>query len=787
MEVFGLTFTLWELLRTLLLLFVISVIYDWVQNILWKWKYNVKGYFPLPILGTLPFQLSNPTPDGERSRINRFGKIYGGSLGMTNIINVFDLDILKKILVKDHADFQNRFTLPGVYEPPPSDATLPALKDSEWKRVRSILTPSFSAAKLKMMTTNINQVSEILAQGLLENARSRSTIDPKDIYGCFTMDVIARTAFGIETNSYKNPDDPFIAHGKRVFSSLVFNPVIILMMIFPRLGPYLTRLLKYSMFFPTNSLEFFIDVSKQIIEQRKTDVTTDRVDLLQLMLNSEHDVHKSLSVKEIVSQSFIVFVAGYETTATLLTYASYVLATNPDVQNTLQEEIDKHIPMDCKEITYEKVMELPYLDQFVHETLRMYPPVTAMNRATSEDRDVQIDGYWFPKNTMISCNIYMIHHDDNNYPEPEKFIPERYDWVQNIRWKWKYNVKGYFPLPIIGTLPFALSNPTPDGERRRIERFGKIYGGSLGMVNLINVCDLDILKKILVKDHVEFQNRFTLTGVYEPPPSDATLLALKDAEWKRVRSILTPSFSAAKLKMMTSNINQVSEILIQDLLDNARSRSTIDPKNIFGCFTMDVIARTAFGIETNSYKNPDDPFIAHGKRVFSGPVFNPVIILMMIFPRLGPYLTRLLKYSIFFPTNSLEFFIDVSKQIIEQRKTDVTTDRVDLLQLMLNSEHDVHKRLTVHEIVSQSFIVFVAGYETTATLLTYASYVLATNPDVQNTLQEEIDEHIPGDCKEITYEKVMELPYLDQFVHETLRMYPPVTAKGRPFQYAKET
>ncbi|KAH3706709.1 hypothetical protein DPMN_066097, partial [Dreissena polymorpha] len=354
-----------------------SVIYDWVQNILWKWKYNVKGYFPLPILGTLPFQLSNPTPDGERSRINRFGKIYGGSLGMINIINVCDIDILKKILVKDHADFQNRFTLPGVYEPPPSDATLLALKDSEWKRVRSILTPSFSAAKLKMMTTNINHVSEILARGLLENARSRSTIDPKDIYGCFTMDVIARTAFGIETNSYKNPDDPFIAHGKRVFSSPVFNPVIILMMIFPRLGPFLTRLLKYSMFFPTNSLEFFIDVSKQIIEQRKTDITTGRVDLLQLMLNSEHDVHKSLSVNEIVSQSFIVFVAGYETTATLLTYASYVLATNPDVQNTLQEEIDRHIPRDCKEIIYEKVMELPYLDQFIHETLRMYPPVTA--------------------------------------------------------------------------------------------------------------------------------------------------------------------------------------------------------------------------------------------------------------------------------------------------------------------------------------------------------------------------------------------------------------------------
>lgn len=38
------------------------------------------------------------------------------------------------------------------------------------------------------------------------------------------------------------------------------------------------------------------------------------------------------------------------------------------------------------------------------------------------------------------------------------YVTCRYDWVQNILWRWKYNVKGYFPLPILGTIPFALSN-----------------------------------------------------------------------------------------------------------------------------------------------------------------------------------------------------------------------------------------------------------------------------------------------------------------------------------------
>ena len=65
-----------------------------------------------------------------------------------------------------------------------------------------------------------------------------------------------------------------------------------------------------------------------------------------------------------------------------------------------------------------------------------------------------------------------------------------------------------------------------------------------------------------------------------------------------------------------------------------------------------------------------------------------------------------------------------------------------------------------------------AGFETSSTALGFASYLLATNPDVQDKLVAEIDTVAPG-RDDVTYENLTKLTYLDWVISETLRMYPP--------------
>jgi cytochrome P450 family 13 len=91
---------------------------------------------------------------------------------------------------------------------------------------------------------------------------------------------------------------------------------------------------------------------------------------------------KTLNADETISNIFLFMVAGYETTSTALAYSTYVLATQPEIQNRLVEEIDQNNwDNNNEEDAYEQAANLSYLDLFVHEVLRMYPiTVKAMSR-----------------------------------------------------------------------------------------------------------------------------------------------------------------------------------------------------------------------------------------------------------------------------------------------------------------------------------------------------------------------------------------------------------------------
>ena len=83
---------------------------------------------------------------------------------------------------------------------------------------------------------------------------------------------------------------------------------------------------------------------------------------------------KKLSDTEVLAQSFVFLAAGYETSSTTLSFVCHHLATSPEIQDKLQQEIDNAWPDENQMLSYETVHELPYLDMVISEALRMYPP-----------------------------------------------------------------------------------------------------------------------------------------------------------------------------------------------------------------------------------------------------------------------------------------------------------------------------------------------------------------------------------------------------------------------------
>jgi len=71
---------------------------------------------------------------------------------------------------------------------------------------------------------------------------------------------------------------------------------------------------------------------------------------------------------DLAAQAVLFFLAGFDTASTLLCFATHLLATHPDVQSRLQEEIDMTLNNDGGNLTYEAVHGMKYLDMVVSGT-----------------------------------------------------------------------------------------------------------------------------------------------------------------------------------------------------------------------------------------------------------------------------------------------------------------------------------------------------------------------------------------------------------------------------------
>lgn len=112
--------------------------------------------------------------------------------------------------------------------------------------------------------------------------------------------------------------------------------------------------------------------------------------------------------EEIISNSGVLLVGGSETTATLLSGATYQLLANPTVLKKLQLEVRGAFKND-KEMTLLSVGNpglLPYMEAVLTESLRMYPPIPAsLPRMTGPDGEI-IDGLFVPANVCWLCRRY---------------------------------------------------------------------------------------------------------------------------------------------------------------------------------------------------------------------------------------------------------------------------------------------------------------------------------------------------------------------------------------------
>nr|AHL88979.1 cytochrome p450 3044A1 [Brachionus koreanus] len=433
---------------TISILVFLNFIKNWVNQVSFFKKLNIPGPTPWPLSGNFLKVMKEGFAKHDIEIMKKYGRIVGYFEGSTPVVLTTDTKFIKNVMIKDFNHFVNRRTFDS-FSVEPTDKFMTILKDGEWKNVRAIVTSAFTSGKLKSMSKHINECSDVFEKNLEKLSDQDGIFDTKKLFSGFTLDVISSCCFGVSTNSINEPDNEFIVHMQKIFRNSVRpDPKIMLLFFFPKLAGFLCKkgLIE---FFPMKSLKFFENFINMIIERRKNKLET-RDDFIQNILDHEEnksletiikdfedqhsdsklykwntELKKTLTNKEILSQSILFLLAGYETTAQTLCYVAYNLAMNPVHQQKLCEEIDTVLDRHNGKISYDSVNEMKLMDNVIDETLRLFPPAMRLDREANED--YEYNGMKIKKGMVWSVPIWALHHDPEIYPDPYEFKPERFE------------------------------------------------------------------------------------------------------------------------------------------------------------------------------------------------------------------------------------------------------------------------------------------------------------------------------------------------------------------------
>lgn len=242
-----------------------------------------------------------------------------------------------------------------------------------------------------------------------------------------TIDIIGIAAFGREFHVLTNPDDPLINNydellkpGKTKFLYFLLSATF--SRNFVRMLPW-----KVAQTFEKTTYNIK-SICAQLVREKTEAIAKnadDHFDILSLLIKSNN-----FSESELVDQLLTFLAAGHETTSSVFTWATYLLAMHPNIQTTLRDETRQALPQfpnippgaDLSSI----LEHLPYLNGVLNETLRLYPTVPITVRVAV--KDTTLAGYPVKEGSEIVLSPWLVNRYTELWgPEATKFRPER--WI----------------------------------------------------------------------------------------------------------------------------------------------------------------------------------------------------------------------------------------------------------------------------------------------------------------------------------------------------------------------
>ncbi|KAM4626664.1 sterol 26-hydroxylase, mitochondrial-like [Discoglossus pictus] len=357
----------------------------------------------------------------------KYGPIWKATLGPYKSVNIADAYILEKVL-RNEGKYPMRSDM-KVWKEHRIRRDLafgPFTEEGHrWHTLRSVLNQRMLKPKEAMLYTGV--VNEVVTDflGMLDDMRKESpsgvmvTDIPNALYR-FALEgisyILFETRIGCLEKQIPMETQRFIdSIGMMMKYSLyatVFPPWT------QNVLPFWKRYMESwdNIFAFGNKL---IDQKMETIQARLERGEEVQGEYLTYLLSSG-----KLTNKEIYGSVAELLLAGVDTTSNTLSWAMYHLARDPKTQNALYKEVTSVVSTEGIP-SAEDISRMPLLRAVIKEVLRMYP-VVPTNARVAVEKEITIGDYHFPKDTLFALGSYAMGRDETSFPEPNKFMPQRW-------------------------------------------------------------------------------------------------------------------------------------------------------------------------------------------------------------------------------------------------------------------------------------------------------------------------------------------------------------------------
>ncbi|BES94660.1 cytochrome P450 [Nesidiocoris tenuis] len=419
----------WLLISVLCLLWLLTRPFYWVGK-------GIKFAYPLPFVGNFGETLRGGLVQLGRSLYQKFPdeRLYGIHVFSKPGLLIRDPELINNICVRDFDHFTSN-SLGSNQEYDSMGGNLLFLHGSQWKEVRSKLSPFFTPAKVKHMLSNVEKSISKATKVLDESSRTGDPCDLGVLLGQITNDVITQSLFGIESDVFE--EKSFFKNLAALFFSTKATMMFSLRNVSQTLFKYL-RLQSFDL----DSFLFLKKIMKEIVEQRreKNMKGADFVQgIIEIMENHKLEGNQEelkyypdgtrvpkFTFDEMFLQAFIIFMGGVESSATTMTWLFYELVQNQESQDRCRDEILAVVKKNKRSVTLDDINDVPYNLAAINEAVRMYPAFAILSRICTKPIYMSECDLNIEKGTLIMYPTEAVQRDSQYFPDPNTFNPDRF-------------------------------------------------------------------------------------------------------------------------------------------------------------------------------------------------------------------------------------------------------------------------------------------------------------------------------------------------------------------------